>query len=79
LLGKPILDGDVLPFNPSEFAQLLAESLHEDRATRSDAWIQVTDAKNFSRLLRRHGRAKRKEHRANREESQYGIFASRSR
>ena len=37
LLGKPVLDGDILSLNPSKLAQLLPERLHEDRATRSSA------------------------------------------
>jgi hypothetical protein len=44
----------------------LAESLHEDRATRSSAWIQVTYAGDFRRLLRGGGQAKRKEQSAKR-------------
>ena len=52
LLGKPVLDGDILSLNPPKLAQLLPERVHEDRATRSSAWIQETYAKDFSRLLR---------------------------
>ena len=37
LLGKPVLDGDILSLDPSKLAQLLPERLHEDRATRSSA------------------------------------------
>ena len=48
LLCKPVLDGDILSFNPSKLAQLLPERLHEDRATGSSAWIQETYAEDFS-------------------------------
>ena len=53
LLGKPILDGDILPLNPSKLAQLLPERLHEDRATRSSAIIQETDTDDFPAARRR--------------------------
>ena len=52
LLGKSVLDGDILSLNPSKLAQLLPERLHEDRATRSSACIQETDAEDFPCLLR---------------------------
>jgi hypothetical protein len=51
LLGKPVLDGDILSFNPSKLAQLLPKRLQEDRG-RSSAITQVTYAGNFSCLLR---------------------------
>jgi hypothetical protein len=66
LLGKPVLDGDVFSFNPSKLAHLLPQRLHEGCATRRVAWIQVTYAEDFARLLRYGGRAKRKEHGAKR-------------
>jgi hypothetical protein len=56
MLGKPILDGDVFSFNPSKLAHLLPERVHEDRATRSSAYIQETDAEDFPCLLRVGGR-----------------------
>jgi hypothetical protein len=52
LLGKPILDGDILPLDPSKLAHLLAERLQEPCHTRSSAWIQETYAGDFPRLLR---------------------------
>jgi hypothetical protein len=52
LLGKPILDGDILSFNPAKLAQLLPERLQADRDTGSSAIIQVTYAENFPCLLR---------------------------
>ena len=52
LLGKPILDGDILSLNPSKLAQLLPERVHEDRATGSSACIQETYAGDFRWLLR---------------------------
>ena len=52
LLGKPVLDGDILSLDPSKLAQLLPERLHEDRATGSSAWIQETYAGDFPCLLR---------------------------
>src|SRR5262249_34918465 len=52
LLGKPVLDGNILFLNPSKLAQLLSERVDEDRATRSSASIQDTDADDFPRLLR---------------------------
>ena len=52
LLCKPVLDGDILSLDPSKLAQLLPERLHEDRATRSSAFIQETYAEDFPCLLR---------------------------
>ena len=52
LLGKPVLDGDILSLNPSKLAQLLPERLQEDRATGSSACIQETYAEDFPCLLR---------------------------
>jgi hypothetical protein len=52
LLGKSVLDGDILSLNPSKLAQLLPERLQEDRDTRSSAIIQETYAEDFSWLLR---------------------------
>jgi hypothetical protein len=52
LLGKSVLEGDILSLNPSKLAQLLPEHLHEARTTRSSAYIQVTYAENFPCLLR---------------------------
>jgi hypothetical protein len=66
LLGKPILDGNILSFNPSKLAQLFPERVHEDRATGSSAIIQETYAEDFSLLLRLGRLAKRKEHGAKR-------------
>ena len=56
LLGKPVLDGDILSLNPSKLAQLLPERLQEDRATGSSACIQETYAGDFPCLLRVGGR-----------------------
>lgn len=50
-LCKPELYGYIFSLNPAKIAQLLAERLHEDRATGSSAWIQETYAENFSWLL----------------------------
>ena len=52
LLGKSVLDGDILSLNPSKLAQLLPERVHEDRATGSSACIQETYAEDFPCLLR---------------------------
>ena len=52
LLGKSVLDGDILSLNPSKLAQLLPERVHEDGATRSSAIIQETYAEDFPCLLR---------------------------
>ncbi len=52
LLGKSVLDGDILSLDPAKLAQLLPKRLHEDRATGSSAWIQETYAEDFSCLLR---------------------------
>jgi len=52
LLGKSILDGNILSLDPSELAQLLSERLQEPCDTRSSAWIQKTDAEDFPGLLR---------------------------
>jgi hypothetical protein len=43
---------DILSLNPSKLAQLLAERLHKDRAARSGACIEETDAENLPCLLR---------------------------
>src|SRR5439155_15294332 len=37
LLGKPVLDGDILSLYPAKLAQLLAKRLHEARHTGSSA------------------------------------------
>src|SRR4030095_6086189 len=52
LLSKPVLDRNILSFNPPKLAQLLPERLHEDRAAGSSAIIEETYAEGFSRLLR---------------------------
>jgi hypothetical protein len=52
LLGKSVLDGDILSLDPSKLAQLLPERVHENRATRSSASIQETYAEDFRWLLR---------------------------
>jgi hypothetical protein len=65
LLGKPVLDGEILSFNPPKLAQLLPERLNEYRHTRSSASIQETDAEDFPCLLRLGRPAKRKEQSAN--------------
>jgi hypothetical protein len=62
LLGKSVLDGDILSLNPSKVEQLPAEHVQEARATSSSVIIQETDAGDFSRLLCLAGPAKRKEH-----------------
>jgi hypothetical protein len=61
LLGKPILDGDILFLNPSKLTQLLSKHLQEPCHTRSSACIQETDAQDFSLLLGVNGTTKRKE------------------
>jgi hypothetical protein len=66
LLGKSVLDDNVLPLDPTMVAQLLAERVQLNRATGSSTWIQVTDASDFPWLLRVGGKAKRKEHGAKR-------------
>ena len=48
LLGKPVLDGDILSLNPSKLAQLLPERLQEDGDTGSSASIQETYAEDFA-------------------------------
>jgi len=52
LLGKSVLDIEILSLNPSKLAHLLPERLRKDRATGSGAPIQKTDAEDFSGLLR---------------------------
>jgi hypothetical protein len=71
LLGKPIIDGDILSLNPSMLAHLLPERLQEDRNTRSSAIIQETYAEDFSCLLRVGGNAKRKEQSAKRKAKEF--------
>jgi hypothetical protein len=53
LIGKSVLDGNVLSFNPSKLAELLRKRVYENRATGRSGSLQVTDAEDFSRLLRR--------------------------
>jgi hypothetical protein len=45
------LNADILSLNPPKLPQLLPEHVHEDRVTRSIAWIQETYAKDFVLLL----------------------------
>src|SRR5262247_921738 len=52
VLVAPILDGNVLSFNPSKLAQLLPECLQADRATGSSGILQETYAGDFPCLLR---------------------------
>jgi hypothetical protein len=52
LLGKPILNGEILSLDPSKLAQFLSEHVQENRAARSSAIIQETDAEDFPCLLR---------------------------
>jgi hypothetical protein len=66
LLGKSILNGDILSLNSPKLAQLLPECIDENRHARGSAYFQKTYAEDFSRLLRRRGTAKRKEHSAKR-------------
>jgi hypothetical protein len=58
-LRESVLDGDILSLTPTKLAHLLPERLQEDRHPRSSAWIEETDAGDFSRLLRVGGTAKR--------------------
>jgi hypothetical protein len=73
LLGKPVLDGEILSLNPSKLAQLLPERLQEDRATRSSAIIEVPYAEDFSCLLRLGCHAKGKEHGAKRKDGNFSL------
>ena len=52
LIGKSVLNGDILSLDPAKLAQLLPERIHEDRHTRSSAIVQETDAEDFPCLLR---------------------------
>ena len=76
LLGKPVLDGDILSFNPSKLAQLLPKRLQEDRDTGSSAIIQETYAEDFPCLLRL-GRKqlRRKEHGAKSKDRDFFLHA----
>jgi hypothetical protein len=47
LLGKPVLDGDILSLDPAKLAQLLPERVHEHGATGNSALIQETYAEDF--------------------------------
>src|SRR5262245_1965695 len=73
MLGKPILDGDVLPLNPAKLGQLLPERLREDPDTGSRAIIQETYAEDFPCLLRVNRTAERKEHGANGKDGDFSI------
>jgi hypothetical protein len=75
LRAKPVLDGEILSFNPAKLAQLLPERRHEDRAAGSSAWIQITYADDFPCLLRVGGRAKRKEHGAKSKDRDFFLHA----
>src|SRR5262245_40360427 len=61
-LCEPILNGDILSLDPAQLVHLSPERVHHDRHTGSIAWIQEPNAEDFSRLLRRNGNTKRKEH-----------------
>src|SRR5262245_58507688 len=78
MLGKPILDGDILSLDPAKLAQLLPECVHEDRATRSSAIVQETNAGGFSRLLRLNWNAQRNENSAKRKDGNFShhVFFS---
>src|SRR5262249_17464134 len=52
MLGKPIFDCDILPFDPAKLAQLLPECVQENCHTGSSAIIQETYAGDFPCLLR---------------------------
>ena len=71
VLGKSVLDDEILSLDPLKLAHLLPERLHEDRATRSIAWIEETYAKDFPCLLRLGWKAKRQEHGAKREANEF--------
>src|SRR5689334_6836282 len=60
---KSVLDCYVLSLDPSEVAELLPERFQEHRHAGTGAVIQKTDARDFLRLLRYRGSAKRKEQR----------------
>ena len=47
MLGKTILDRDILSLGPPQPAELLPQRVNEDRAARSSAYIKVTNAKDF--------------------------------
>ena len=74
LLGKSVLDDNVLPLDPTMVAQLLAERVQLNRATGSSTWIQVTDASDFPWLLRVSEGAESIEHRAKRIGKQLQFF-----
>ncbi len=50
-LPESVLNDDILSLDPSKLAQFLPECVHEYRATRSRACIQVILRVGFSRLL----------------------------
>jgi hypothetical protein len=52
LIGKPILDGDVLSFDPSKIAHFLPERFQETNASRSTGYSEESYAGNFFCLLR---------------------------
>src|SRR5205085_351157 len=79
LLGKSVLDGEILSLNPSKLAHFLQERVHEDRAAGRTREIQVTDAEDFSRLLRLNQRAKRKEHHAKSKDDDFSLHVFFSR
>jgi hypothetical protein len=51
LLGKSVLDGEILPLDPAKLAEFLSQRFPKDRAAGSRAWIEDPYAKNFPRLL----------------------------
>src|SRR5215831_7040917 len=77
-LCEPILNGDILSFDPAQLVQLLPERVHHDRHTGSIAWIQEPDAEDFPRLLRLNWNAQRNEHSAKRKDGNFShhVFFS---
>src|SRR5262249_2217971 len=77
LLGRPILDGDILSLNPAKLAQFLSKRLQGGRHTGSSAIMQEPYAGDFPCRLRADGRPKRQEHGAKRKGGQFShhIFS----
>src|SRR5215467_10842865 len=61
LFCKTILESDILAFHPCKLAQLLPQRINQDRAPGRGGDVQITDAKDFSCLLRVDGTAEPKE------------------
>jgi len=76
ILSKAVLDSKILSLDPAKFPQLLAERLQQSCDTRSVAWVEEADAKDFPCLLRVNGTAERKEQGAKSNDRDFFLHVS---